>query len=703
MNRSLLLVAFATITLSLGAFSQKDAQNDLRKSYWDFQNIALSYTSKQKNIVINAVIELLKKDFKRKKTILNTHPWGYNINENIIFLITNDPKAKEKIFTMYLANIEQLKVGHINLILRHTEYIEQVTDAAIKKFGKMNKDVLKVIKQYDWSAEEKFTKARKAHEKKVPAKDVFNNLAGELPKDVVETIEFMRGAKKYSDFGIPIPRGILLEGPPGTGKTSIAKAIAAGVNAAFFAASGSQFMTKWQGSGAENLRLLFDKARNAIEEEGYECAVVFIDEIDACGGKRSGQSCGGGKAQDQMVNELLTQMDGFDTLDGLFVIGATNYPDKLDDALTRPGRFDRIIKIGMPNQKNRKAIIKHYALKLPKISSDIDYGKLARKTGGFSGADIKQMINEAAIMAVRGKAKQVTKSHLLISIAKMMKSVKARKKWKGNFGSFTFETNDADSSRDVFNKLAGQLPEDVLEIIDFIKDSERFAALGAQMPKGVLLEGPPGTGKTTIAKCVAQSAGAAFFSVNGSEFVNKYVGQGPANVRKLFDAAREAIESGGCKKAVIFIDELDAVAKQRGSDGNSERDNTVNELLAQMDGFADDSNIFVIAATNNAHLLDKAIKRPGRFDRVIKIGLPNEKSRLAILVHYAKMLPKRAKLIFDKLAKATKGVSGAVLKNLVNEAAVFAARDKKAKRVEQDHFDLALKKMIDAGYIRKQF
>ena len=253
------------------------------------------------------------------------------------------------------------------------------------------------------------------------------------------------------------------------------------------------------------------------------------------------------------------------------------------------------------------------------------------------------------------------------------------------------EQQDA-TPRGAFYELAGELPEDVIEIIEFMRNSEKFSELGASMPKGILLEGPPGTGKTCIARCIAESVGAAFFPATGSQFVDLYVGQGPRNVRELFDKAEQAIAQG-YPRAIIFIDEIDAVGRKRGGFHSQEYDNTVNELLNKMDGFAQNPKIFIIGATNHAKALDPALLRPGRFDRIVKISLPDADNRKAILQFYIDKLPKvQPDLEYDRLVRASKGFSGADIKNLVNEAAIFAARAS-AKRVEQTHLDQALDKM----------
>lgn len=254
--------------------------------------------------------------------------------------------------------------------------------------------------------------------------------------------------------------------------------------------------------------------------------------------------------------------------------------------------------------------------------------------------------------------------------------------------------NNNNNSNFTFKDLAGKIPEDIREIVDFLNRPERFRRVGAHIPKGVLLVGPPGTGKTSIARAIAGEANAAFFDASASSFIEVYVGVGPSRIRELFQQARDAIKAGPKKKAIIFIDELDAIGNSRNGRTNSEYRNTLNELLNQMDGFKQDDAILVIGATNTPDSIDPALKRPGRFDRIVEIGLPDEESRLAILKLYSQKIRCHSEVNLSKLVNQTRNWSAADLKNLVNEAAVRAARAN-ATQVTEQHFDDALQHILN--------
>lgn len=268
-------------------------------------------------------------------------------------------------------------------------------------------------------------------------------------------------------------------------------------------------------------------------------------------------------------------------------------------------------------------------------------------------------------------------------------------KFRNSANSANSASNNAPDKPDFsFADIAGSVPDDVRELVDFVKNVEQYKKVGAKMPKGILLHGPGGTGKTSLARAIAGEANAAFFNASGSEFIEMYVGVGPQRVRELFNAARAAVKSKKYKRAIIFIDEIDAIGCSRTGESNSEYRNTLNELLNQMDGFALEDSIFIIGATNTIQLLDKALLRPGRFDRLVKIDLPALEDRIAILKHYAHKIACHVPLtLFNDIATQTAGFSPAELKALVNEAAVFAARGHKSK-VDVDDFNRALEKMI---------
>ena len=393
----------------------------------------------------------------------------------------------------------------------------------------------------------------------------FADVAGqdEAKESLMEVVDFLHGPEKYAAIGARLPKGVLLVGPPGTGKTLLAKAVAGEAKVPFFSISGSEFVEMFVGMGAAKVRDLFKQAG-----EKAPC-IVFIDEIDAIGKKRDTGGLGGNDEREQTLNQLLAEMDGFDSSKGVVLLAATNRPESLDPALLRPGRFDRRVPVELPDLQGRIAILKVHGRRVH-IDGDVDW-----------------------------------------------------------------------------------------------------SAIGARLPKGVLLVGPPGTGKTLLAKAVAGEAKVPFFSISGSEFVEMFVGMGAAKVRDLF---KQAGEKAPC---IVFIDEIDAIGKKRdtgGLGGNDEREQTLNQLLAEMDGFDSSKGVVLLAATNRPESLDPALLRPGRFDRRVPVELPDLQGRIAILKVHGRRVHIDGDVDWSAIARATAGASGAELANIVNEGALRAVR-----------------------------
>lgn len=500
-------------------------------------------------------------------------------------------------------------------------------------------------------------------------KVTFKDVAGakEAKEELQDVVEFLKNPAKYKKIGAELTRGVLLVGEPGNGKTLLAKAIAGEANCPFFSITGSDFIEVFVGVGASRIRDLFAQARRKSP------CIIFIDEIDAIGRRRGSGLGGGNDEREQTLNQLLTEMDGFSTADApVIVIAATNMPGVLDKALLRPGRFDRMITVPFPDEAARRQILEINAQKVS-IAPEVDLSKIIEESAGFSCADLANCVNQAAIHASRNGRATVTQEDFDVAFKKLLESKRA--------GHGEHKTTSEESTARMylpsqikvrFNDVAGleEAKEEMHDFIDFLKDPEKYKKIGAKLTKGVLLVGDPGNGKTLLARAVAGEAGCSFFSVSGSEFIEKYVGVGAARVRDLFNQARKH------KPAIIFIDEIDAVGGKRdASGGDREHSQTLNQLLTEMDGFeVDDLPVIVLAATNRADILDPALKRPGRFDRHVTVTYPDLKARRAILDVHTRNVKIDPTINLDTIARATPGFSGASVAHLVNEAAINAVK-----------------------------
>ena len=436
----------------------------------------------------------------------------------------------------------------------------------------------------------------------------FDDIAGmKRPKrEVREIINFLHNPEQFTRLGGVIPRGVLLVGPPGSGKTMLAKAVAGEANVPFFSTSAAEFQGEFMGSGVSRVRELF---RNA--QEKAPC-IIFIDEIDAIGSRsnRNGE-------REITLNQLLAEMDGYGTNNGVIVMGATNRVELIDSALIRPGRFDRQIYVGFPEKDDR---IELYNLYLNRISVDIDkidVEELARRSSGFSAAEIANVCNDAALQAASQYSEMVTQDHLLNSIEKVRKGL-------------DFETKLANNV--TFDDVAGvkKSKSKMLEIVDFLKRPDYYTRLGAKIPRGVLLSGTTGTGKTLLAKAVANGADVPFVSVAGPDLANPYSDP----IARLHSIFKEAREKSPC---VVFIDEIEAIGAKRSKVmADQSRTPALSQLLVEMDGMGNNSGVIVLAACNNQDSLDKSLLRPGRLDRHIYVAQPNLEERAEIFNLYLK-------------------------------------------------------------------
>jgi len=525
----------------------------------------------------------------------------------------------------------------------------------------------------------------------------IGGLSNEIKK-VREMIELpMKHPELFERLGVEAPKGVLLYGPPGTGKTLLAKALASETNAHFETLSGPEIMSKYYGESEEKLRQLFKTA----EEQAP--SIVLIDEIDSIAPKREEVT---GEVERRVVAQLLALMDGMETRGKVVVIGATNRPDSLDPALRRPGRFDREIEIGVPNRNSRLEVLQIHTRGMP-LSKDVNQEKLADVTHGFVGADLAALAREAGMRALR---------RVLPELDLEVESIPAEilNKIEVNNDDFLDALREMEPSamREVmvespnirWDDIGGlaEVKQQLVESVEWpLTYAKLFTHMDANPPKGILLYGPPGTGKTMLAKAVATESQANFISVKGPEFLSKWVGESEKAVRETFRKARQAAPS------VVFLDEIDSIAPSRssGSSDSHVTERVISQILTELDGLESLNNVIVIAATNRPDIIDPALLRPGRFDRLIEIGLPDEKARLEILKIHTSKKPLAEDVNLEEMAQKTDRYSGADLSALVSEAVMLAIREcvqeGKAQeeaqmctyKLEKKHFDEAMKKV----------
>jgi len=532
--------------------------------------------------------------------------------------------------------------------------------------------------------------------------DDIGGLEEEL-KRVREMIELpLKYPELFEKLGIEPPKGVLLYGPPGTGKTLIAKAVANETNANFFSLSGPEIMSKYYGQSEENLREIFKQAQENAP------SIIFIDEIDSIAPKRDEVK---GEVESRVVAQLLALMDGLESRGKVVVIGATNRPNALDPALRRPGRFDREIEIGIPDREGRLEILKIHTRGMP-LDEDVDLKHLASITHGYTGADLAALAKEAAMRALRRILPEIDFRAEEIPLSILNKIKVTMKDFEE-----AFREMEPSALREVliespnvrWEEVGGlnSVKEELKEAVEWpLKYPDLFRELGIEPPKGILLHGPPGTGKTLIAKAVATESEANFISIKGPEVFSKWVGESEKAIREIFRKARQAAP------CVVFIDELDSLAPQRSgamSAGEQVTERVVSQLLTEMDGLENLKDIVVIGATNRGDLIDRALLRPGRFDRIIEIPMPDEEAREEIFKIHTRKMPLSKDVDLKGLAKKTSGLSGADIAAICKEAGMLALREiiekhpraspeelkKLKKEVGPRHFEAALKKISE--------
>jgi transitional endoplasmic reticulum ATPase len=500
---------------------------------------------------------------------------------------------------------------------------------------------------------------------------------------VREMVELpMKHPQIFKKLGIEPPQGVLLHGPPGTGKTLLAKAVANETSASFFSIAGPEIISKYYGESEQQLREIFEDAK----EESP--SIIFIDELDSIAPKREDVT---GEVERRVVAQLLTMMDGLETRGQVIVIAATNRVDSVDPALRRPGRFDREIEIAVPDEVGRKEILQIHTRGMP-LSDDVDLDLLADGTHGFVGADIESLTKEAAMKALRRYLPEIDLDEEDIPPSLIDRMIVKRGDFRDALGEV-----EPSAMREVLVELpkitwddVGGLEsaqQQVEEAVEWpLTSPEKFGRMGIEPPKGVLLYGPPGTGKTLMAKAVANETNANFISVKGPQLLSKWVGESEKAIRETFRKARQV------SPTVIFFDELDSLAPSRGQEmGNNVSERMVNQLLTELDGLEEMGNVMVIGATNRPDMIDPALLRSGRFDRLVMVGEPNVGGREQILKIHTRDTPLAPDVSLREVAEITDGYVGSDLESIGREAAMEALRESNAAdEVEMRHFRLAI-------------
>lgn len=523
---------------------------------------------------------------------------------------------------------------------------------------------------------------------------------GDAVARVREMIELpLRHPELFKRLGVEAPKGVLLHGPPGTGKTLLAKAVANETNSNFFTIGGPEIMSKYHGESEERLRNVFQEA------EKNAPSIIFIDEIDSIAPKREEVT---GEVERRIVAQLLSLMDGMTSRGKVVVIAATNRINAIDPALRRPGRFDREIEIGVPNRDGRLEVLQIHTRGMP-LDKDVDLQKLADISHGFVGADLQALAKEAAMRALRRVLPDINLSSESIPLDTLRKIIVRMQ----DFMEVIKETEPS-AMREVFVEVPDikwediggltTIKQDLQEAVEWpLKYLNVFTYADATPPKGILLYGPPGTGKTLMAKAAANESEANFISIKGPELLSKWVGESEKGVREIFRKARQAAP------CIIFFDELDAIAPTRGGDhGDSHvTERVISQFLTEMDGLEILTNVVVIAATNRPDIIDPALLRPGRFDRILYVSPPDRESRLQILKIHTKKKPLSEDVNVEDLADKTDGYTGADIASLASAAVMLALREHIAKypdskeaekhtedlKISMKHFDEAMKKI----------
>jgi len=526
---------------------------------------------------------------------------------------------------------------------------------------------------------------------------------GDVIQKVREMIELpMRHPELFNRLGIQPPKGLLLYGPPGTGKTLLARAVANETNAHFISLNGPEIMSKFYGESEENLRRVFKEAQENAP------SIIFLDELDSIASKRSETQ---GEVERRVVAQLLSLMDGLDPRGNVVVIGATNRHNSIDEALRRPGRFDREIEIGVPNKEGRLEILLIHTRGMP-LEKDVDLKTFADRTHGFVGADLNALCKEAAMSALRRVLPEINLDEPVIPIDILNKIVIAQDDFSKALAGI-----EPSALREVLITTPSETWDDIgglddakqalQEAVEWpLRYPNLYKHMQAKPPKGLLLYGVPGTGKTLLAKALAHESQVNFISVKGPEFLSKWVGESEKAIRETFRKARQAAP------CIIFLDELESIVPTRGHGESSQvTERMVSQLLVELDGLEALKDVILIGATNRPDIIDPALLRAGRFGKHIEVGLPDKAARKLIFKIHLKGKPIDSNVDFDLLAAALDGKSGADIEALCQEATSLAIRDAVAKfsykdlkeedlkqvQIYKRHFDQAMESVLKAS------
>ena len=537
--------------------------------------------------------------------------------------------------------------GKVQFIVTSTEPSKPVivTEQTIFKLGSMTKAVDVTIPRITY--------------------DDLGGLKNEVQK-IREMVELpMRHPELFEKIGVEAPKGVLLYGPPGTGKTLLAKAVAGETNANFTSLSGPEIMGKYYGESEERIRDIFKQA------EENSPSIIFIDEIDSIAPKREEVT---GEVEKRIVSQLLTLLDGMKSRGKVVVIAATNRPDSIDPALRRPGRFDREIEIGIPDEEGRNNILAIHTRGMP-IDEKVKLDDIAKITHGFVGADLEILAKEAAMRSLRKILPEIDLDQDKIS-SEILQKIKVT---EDDFRDALKEVKPS-ALREVLVEIPNvtwddvggldDLKEELRETVEWpIKHKEAFDYVDVEAPKGVLLYGPPGTGKTLIAKALAKTTESNFISIKGPELLSKWVGESEKGVREIFRKARQA------SPCIIFFDEIDALAPRRsGGDSSHVSESVVSQILTEIDGLEELHNVLIVGATNRLDIVDDALLRPGRFDRIIRVPNPDAKSREKIFKIHTRKKPLDNNVDISEIVERTDGFSGAEIESIANRAAIKALK-----------------------------